>query len=71
MSRPSTARSVEALRATRLLLRRKEAAECLGMSLDHFEKYVQPHLALVPSGRLKLVPWLELQRWVDERMVRI
>jgi hypothetical protein len=54
-----------------ILVTRKEAATSLGMSLDHFEKYVQPHLALVPSGRLKLVPRAELQRWVDERMVRI
>jgi hypothetical protein len=35
------------------------------MSVDHFERHVQPNLKLVRSGRLRLVPVSELQRWLD------
>jgi hypothetical protein len=50
----------------RLLLTRKEAAACLGMSLDTFERRVQPVIKLVPCGQLLLVPLRELERWCDE-----
>jgi hypothetical protein len=50
---------------TRLALTRSEAAESIGMSLDTFERHVQPHLALVPCGRKRLVPVDELKCWVD------
>jgi excisionase family DNA binding protein len=46
------------------LLSRTEAADYLGMSLRHFERYVQPHLGMVRTGRLRLVPRRELDRWV-------
>lgn len=49
----------------KLLLTRREAAASLSMSLDHFERHVQPHLSLVRSGRLRLVPAAELERWVE------
>lgn len=53
--------------ASKILLRREEAAELLSMSLDHFERYVQPRVRLVRSGRLRLVPYRELERWaMDE-----
>jgi excisionase family DNA binding protein len=48
------------------LLTRKEAAESLSMSLNHFERKVQPHLRIVRSGALRLVPADELDRWVRE-----
>jgi hypothetical protein len=51
----------------RLLLTRKEAAASLGMSLDTFERRVQPVIKLVPCGQLVLVPLRELERWCDER----
>jgi hypothetical protein len=38
----------------------------LGMSLDSFERHVQPHVRLVRRGKLRLVPVTELQRWLDE-----
>ena len=47
-------------------LKRDEAAESLGMSLDSFERHVQPHVRLVRHGKLRLVPVSELQRWLDE-----
>jgi hypothetical protein len=51
-------------RVPRLLLTRQEAAASLGMSIDTFERRVQPFLKVVPCGQLVLVPPLELERWV-------
>jgi hypothetical protein len=50
----------------RLLLSRKEAAASLGVSLDTFERRVQPVIKLVPCGQLVLVPLSELERWCDD-----
>jgi hypothetical protein len=50
----------------RLLLRREEAAACLGMSVDSFEAYVQPFIKVVLCGRLVQVPAAELVRWISE-----
>jgi hypothetical protein len=49
----------------RLLLTRKEAAAALGMSLNHFERHVQPELKVVICGQLVLTPIRELERWVQ------
>jgi hypothetical protein len=59
-------RRLDELHASRpaRLLTRKAAADSLSMSLDHLEKHVQPHLRLVRSGALRLVPADELDRWV-------
>jgi hypothetical protein len=43
------------------------------MSIDSFERHVQPELRLIRRGRLRLVPVEELARWADsaaERTVR-
>ncbi len=50
----------------KVLLTRVEAAQQLSMSLDHFERYVQPRLRLVRCGRLRLVPPRELERWAQD-----
>jgi hypothetical protein len=50
----------------RLLLSRKEAAASLGMSLDTFERRVQPAIKLVPCGQLVLVPLGELESWCED-----
>ena len=50
----------------RLALTREEAAAALGMGLDSFERHVQPSIRLVRLGRMRLVPVLELQRWLEE-----
>lgn len=55
----------------KLLFSRQEAADRLSMSLDTFERRVQPHLALVPCGRLRLVPVAEVERWVAEATVKL
>lgn len=60
----STSRPVQPV--PRLLLSRKEAAASLGMSLDTFERRVQPVIKLVPCGQLLLVPLGELEGWCDD-----
>lgn len=54
----------------RVALTRAEAAASLGMSLDSFERHVQPELRLVRRGSLRLVPVAELARWVDDAAER-
>lgn len=55
----------------RFALTRQEAATSLGMSVDHFERKVQPHIKVIPSGQLLLVPPGELERWVRENAQRL
>jgi excisionase family DNA binding protein len=55
----------------RVTLTRREAAQALGMSVDHFERHVQPDLRVVRSGRLVLVPLRELERWADDSAERV
>ena len=50
----------------RVALSRQEAAISLGMSLDSFERHVQPELRLIRRGKLRLVPVAELERWADD-----
>ena len=54
----------------RIALSREEAAASIGMSLDSFERHVQPHVRLIRVGRLRLVPVTELARWCDEAAER-
>ena len=51
----------------RVALTREEAAASLGLSLRHFERHVQPHLRIVRSGSVRLVPVAELERWAEHR----
>ena len=44
---------------------RQEAADALRVSLDHLERHVLPDLRLIRSGRLVLVPVVEIDRWAD------
>ena len=50
----------------RLSLTVDEAARSLGISRDHFERHVMPNLRVVRSGRRRLVPIGELDRWLDQ-----
>jgi hypothetical protein len=54
----------------RLSLNKPEAAACLGMSIDSFERYVQPELRVIRRGRLRLFPLAELERWIAENAER-
>jgi hypothetical protein len=48
-------------------LSREEAAASLGISIDSFERHVQPDVRLIRRGRLRLVPVCELERWAEEQ----
>ena len=50
----------------RIALRREEAAAALGVSDDHFDARIKPELRVIRSGRLKLYPIAELERWAME-----
>ena len=49
-----------------LLLTRQEAARKLGMSLNSFKRYVQPHLPCVYVGQLRQYRPVDLQKWIDD-----
>ena len=55
----------------RIALTREEAAAALGMSLDTFERYVQPHLPLIRLGRVRVVAVDELQAWAQRAGERV
>jgi len=54
----------------RLALTREEAALAIGMSLDSFERHVQPTIRLIRPGRMRLAPVHELERWLEEHAER-
>ena len=60
----SAARRRPVQEVQRYALRREEAAAALGMSVDTFERRVQPFLKVVLCGQLVLVPPAEIERWV-------
>jgi hypothetical protein len=64
MSEPSTAP------VPLIGLPREQAASALSMSLDSFERYVQPSIRMLRLGRMRLVPVAELERWADETAER-
>ena len=49
----------------RLALSKPEAAAALGMSLNSFERHVQPELRVIRRGKLRLFPIRELERWLE------
>ena len=67
----STAIAAVPSTAPRLALTRAEAAHALGMSIDSFERYVQPELRLVRRGKLRVVPVAEIERWLAENASRV
>lgn len=50
----------------RLSFNQQEAAEALGISVNHFERHVKPDLPVVYSGSLRLYPRAALERWLAE-----
>jgi hypothetical protein len=55
--------------AAPLLLKREDAARAMAMSLDSFERHVEPHLKRVHVGRMRLIPVAELKRFVTDEAV--
>jgi hypothetical protein len=43
-----------------------QAAAMLGVSVDSFERHIQPDLKVIRRGRLRLYPVAELERWAIE-----
>jgi excisionase family DNA binding protein len=58
-------------KSLRPALTRTEAAAALGLSVDSFERYVQPEIRLVRRGRLRLVAVAELERWLAANAARV
>lgn len=54
----------------RIGLSREEAAASLGMSVDSFERYVQPHVRMLWFGRMRIVPVSELQSFCERQAKR-
>ncbi|MHB1539152.1 MAG: hypothetical protein ACYCUM_12115 [Solirubrobacteraceae bacterium] len=54
----------------RLAFNQQEAAEALGISVDHFERHVKPHPPVVYSGSLKLYPLQALEEWLAAHTIR-
>lgn len=52
--------------AHRLAVTRAEAARALGVSINSFERHVQPELRIVRRGKLRLIPVREIERWLEE-----
>jgi hypothetical protein len=50
----------------RIALTPAEAAAAIGVGPDFFEENVAPELRLIRRGRKRLVPMVELERWVTE-----
>lgn len=49
----------------RIALTRPEAAAACGVSVDHFDRHIRPHLRAIKSGTLTLWPVRELEKWAD------
>jgi hypothetical protein len=56
--------------ALRLALTKREAAASLGLSVDSFERHVQPELRVVRRGKLRLFALSEIERWLRENGAR-
>ena len=53
-----------------IALSKTEAAAALGVSVDSFERHIQPDLKVIRRGRLRLFAVSELQRWAAEAGAR-
>ncbi len=54
----------------RLALSKQQAAEALGVSVDFLEDHVLPELRVVRVGRRRLIPIVELERWLERHASR-
>jgi hypothetical protein len=57
--------SIIAERESTLAVSREEAAHRLGVSLNSFERHVQPHVRTVHVGRRILIPVSAIERFLD------
>jgi excisionase family DNA binding protein len=54
----------------RVTLTKREAADALGISVDHLERWVLPGIRTIRSGRRVLVSVRELERWATDHEAR-
>ena len=54
----------------RIALTPPEAAAAIGVGPDFFDQNVAPELRMVRRGRKRLVPVVELERWMAENAER-
>ena len=54
-----------------LALSKPDAAAALDISINSFERHVQPELRVVRRGKLRLFPVEELERWLRENSERV
>lgn len=54
----------------RLAFNQQEAAEALGISVDHFDRHVKAGLPVVYAGSLRLYPRAALERWLSDHESR-
>ncbi len=54
----------------RLALSKAEAADALGVSVDFLETHVLGELRVVYRGRRRLIPVVELERWLAAEACR-
>jgi excisionase family DNA binding protein len=59
------------VKAGRMALTKAEAAEALGISVDHLERHVLRDVKVVRSGRLRLIPTTELEAWLERNAARL
>jgi excisionase family DNA binding protein len=55
----------------RLALSKREAAEALGVSVDHLERHVLEHVRVVYVGARRLIPVAELERFLADNATAI
>lgn len=55
----------------RLALSIEEACAALGVSWDMWNEHIAPHVGVVRVGRRKLVPVVELERWLADNADRV
>lgn len=53
-----------------IALTREQAAAALSMSVDSFERHVQPSIRMIRRGRMCRVPVAELERWANDEAGR-
>lgn len=54
-----------------IALTKPQAAAALGVSVDSFERHIQPDLPVIRRGRLRLFPVAALQAWAATNAERI
>lgn len=53
----------------RVTLSKREAADVLGVSVDHLERRILPDLRVIRTGRRVLIRVGELERWARDNEV--